>query len=165
MIARRQIVVGLGLLLCAVSGSAHSQTNLGADTRLIMVRHGDRSGSDEMLNATGRARADALVVALEGVPLDAIYSPGIKRNLDTAAPLAAARGISVSRISDGQAARLLPQRIAGQSAIWIGNKGNLAAIWKALGAPGAAPLEYGDLWIVTVSSVGTLRVERRHFGP
>ena len=126
------------------------------------MRHGDRDGED--LNAAGRARARALVAALADLPLDAIYSPGIRRNLDTAAPLAAARGLPVQRRPQENPGPRLAQEAAGRAAIWVGNKGNITAIWESLGLRDPAPLDYGDLAIVRVDAAGRARVEMRRFG-
>jgi histidine phosphatase superfamily protein (branch 1) len=162
MFHRRQF---LAISAAAVLGGCATpgQVAMPADTTLIILRHGDRDA--EELNETGRARAAALVPALASVQIDAIYSPGIKRNLDTAAPLAAARGLTVQRIpTENPAARLMAEG-AGKTIVWIGNKGNLASIWQALGAPDPAPLQYGDLFFVTPARFGSPRVIRQRFGP
>lgn len=159
---RRQAV--LGLITLPLFGCASATgTTIPPGTTLIMVRHADRTGED--LNARGLERAQALVTALQGMPIDRIYSPGIQRNLDTAAPLAADRGLDIMRIPPVNAAPRLMSEGAGQTVIWIGNKGNLAEIWDALGALGEPPLNYGDLFIVTRGRLGTPVVERRRFGP
>jgi len=132
-------------------------------TTLIAVRHADREG--EELTDKGRARAEALMSALQHIKIDAIYAPGIKRNLDTAAPLAKAQGLAVQRIpTENPAARLMAAG-AGKTIVWVGNKGNLQSIWDNLGAPGPAPLQYGDLFIVTPARLGSPIVEHRNFGP
>lgn len=133
------------------------------DTTLIILRHADRAGED--LSDRGLARAQALVAALEGVEIDAIYSPGIQRNLDTAAPLAEARGLTVQRMAAENAASRLMAAGAGQTVVWVGNKGNLQSIWDSIAAPEPPPLEYGDLFIVTRARVGSPLVERRRFDP
>jgi hypothetical protein len=163
MLPRRSFLVltAAALTACAAPG----QVTIPPGTTLIVTRHGDRDGSDEMLNDTGRARAQALVDALKGIPIDAIYSPGIQRNLDTAAPLATARGLTVQRIpAENPAARLMALG-AGKTIVWVGNKGNMQSIWDALGAPEPPPLTYGDLFIVTRARVGSPLVERRRYGP
>jgi len=160
MLTRRIFLLAAVSTLSACAAPGH--VAMPAGTRLIVLRHGDRDGED--LNAAGRARAKALVAALDGVAIDAIYAPGIKRNLDTAAPLARARGLGVQRIpAENPAAQLMAQG-AGKTVVWVGNKGNLQAIWDALGAPEPPPLGYGDLYIVERSDGGRLRVERRRFG-
>jgi len=163
MLFRRQFLALGGTALLAACASGGAQLTIPPGTTLIALRHGDRDG--EALNDKGLARAAALVDALKGMPVDAIYAPGIQRNLDTAAPLAKSRGLSVQRIpAENPAARLMAQG-AGKTIVWVGNKGNLQSIWDALGAPDPAPLQYGDLFIVTRARIGSPRVERRHFGP
>lgn len=73
--------------------------------RLILVRHGETTANvDQLLDTaepgadltdTGRAQAAALVHTLAGVPVDAIYASTLVRTQQTAAPLAAARGLAV----------------------------------------------------------------------
>lgn len=133
---------------------------------LIVVRHGDRDNSlvDE-LNATGRERAGALVGALEGVQVDAIYIPDKKRNRDTAAPLAAERGLQPIVIETTNLADGLLARNNGKSVLWIGNKDNLTELWTELRAENPPPLEYGDLHILQLSGTENPKVTRRRFGP
>lgn len=133
-----------------------------AGTTLVILRHMDRD--DENLNEKGKARAQALIPALNGVKLDAIYSPGIQRNLDSAAPLAKARGLKISRMPAQSPAKRLMAQGGGKSILWMGNKGNLASIWEDLGLPGPPPLQYGDLFIVKADG-GTPTVKRMRFGP
>ncbi|MGR3375502.1 histidine phosphatase family protein [Salipiger abyssi] len=153
-------LVSAALLVgCATGGPVR----LAADTTLYVTRHGDRSGADELLNDRGQARALALVAALEGEPLDAIYSPGIQRNLDTAAPLAQARGLAIERRPQEAPTARLASEAAGRAAIWVGNKGNIAEIWEVLGLPEPAPLEYGDLAVVRTDAQGRVSVARRRY--
>lgn len=162
MLTRRHMLLGLTALpLTGCTGGAGTQVPPG--TTLIILRHADRTGED--LNARGLERARALVGALQGVPIDQIFSPGLTRNLDTAAPLAADRGLTVTRIPPVNAAPRLMAQGAGQTVVWIGNKGNLNEIWADLGAPGDPPLNYGDLFFVTRGPTGRPRVARRRFGP
>lgn len=153
-------LTGAGVLTaCARPGVL----GLAPNTTLIIVRHGDRTG--ENLNAIGRARAQALVGALDGIHVDAIYSPSMQRNLDTAQPLATDRGLQINRLpANGMATRLI-NASAGKTVVWVGNKGNLREIWEALGAGGEPPLNYGDLFIVTANRFGMLHVDRRQHGP
>ncbi|WP_236016525.1 histidine phosphatase family protein [Salipiger abyssi] len=155
----------LGLVSAALlAGCAGGgPVRLAADTTLYITRHGDRSGSDELLNEQGQARARALVAALEGEPLDAIYSPGIQRNLDTAAPLAEARGLTIERRPQEAPTARLASEAAGRAAIWIGNKGNIAEIWEVLGLPEPVGLEYGDLTVLRTDDAGRMSVERRRY--
>lgn len=168
MTVTRRLFLGAGLASLAACGTTtglmgNGPVRLAPGTRLIMVRHADRDGSD--LSALGIARAKALPAALDGIPLDTIYSPGIQRNLDTAAPLAAARGMEIMRIPQERPAPIIARRSRGTSVIWVGNKGNLQSIWDDLDLPGLPPLEYGELFIITADASGALSVDRRSWGP
>ncbi len=132
---------------------------LAPNSRLIVYRHADREGED--LTERGIARAAAFVDALDGVPIEAIYSPGIQRNLDTAAPLARARGVEITRVAVSHIARRIARLSAGRSVVWVGNQGNLREIWDELGLEGPPPLEYGDLFIVETDASGAARIDRR----
>ena len=132
------------------------------NTTLYVVRHGDRL--KENLSEKGQQRARDLVTALEGAPLDFIFSPSIQRNLDTAAPLSEARGLpTLWRAQEFPTARIL-REANGKSAIWVGNKNNIRKIWEDLSLPEPAPLEYGDLHVIRSDAAGNISVERRRFG-
>jgi probable phosphoglycerate mutase len=72
--------------------------------RLLLIRHAETTANAERLLDTappgtdlserGRIQAEELVKALEDVPLDAIYVSDLVRTQQTAAPLAAARGLA-----------------------------------------------------------------------
>jgi len=73
-------------------------------TRLVLVRHAETDASmrgrchgrlDVALSPEGRAQAQALARALEGTALDALYSSPALRTVETARPLAEARGLLV----------------------------------------------------------------------
>ncbi len=157
----RNAIVALFLWAFAAT-SVLAEVAVPPGTTLIILRHSDRTGED--LNAKGIVRSEALVPALAGIGIDAIFSPGIRRNLDTAAPLSTARGLPVQRIPAKNPAAALMAKGGGKTIVWIGNKGNLRSIWADIAAPGPPPLEYGDLFIVTLGN-GALHVDRRRFGP
>jgi len=71
---------------------------------LLLIRHGVTAATARALvgrlpgyhlSDAGRAEAEGLSRRLEGVPVTAIYSSPLERALETAAPLAAARGLDV----------------------------------------------------------------------
>jgi probable phosphomutase (TIGR03848 family) len=73
-------------------------------TRLILIRHGHNDWADKKLagwtpdvhlNEHGRQQAQALVERLAPIKIDAIYSSPLDRTLETAQPLAKARGLKV----------------------------------------------------------------------
>lgn len=156
---RGVLLLGLaGLAACAPISRLRGRS-LAPNSRLIIYRHADRT--DENLTERGIARAAAFAEALDGIPIDAIYSPGITRNLDTAAPLSEARGIPVQRVAVGDIPHRIARLSAGRSIVWIGNRGNLRAIWDQLGLLDPPPLEYGDLHIVTTDAEGAVTIDRR----
>lgn len=74
-------------------------------TTLLLVRHGHTDAAGRRLtghqrgvhlNARGRREAEGLVDRLHGVPVDAIWTSPLERCRETAAPLARARGLSVT---------------------------------------------------------------------
>ena len=73
-------------------------------TALFLIRHGDNDQVGKRLagrtpgvhlNEKGRQQAEELVRMLADVPIQAIYSSPMERAVETAAPLAAARGLEV----------------------------------------------------------------------
>ncbi len=72
--------------------------------RLILVRHGETESNRERLalgredvplNERGRRQAAAVAASLAGVPVAAVYSSPLCRAVETARPLAEARGLEV----------------------------------------------------------------------
>lgn len=159
----RRVFCTLALAGLAAACASPGAVAIPDGTQLIILRHADRAGDD--LNTLGIARSQALVTALEGVRIDAIYARDIQRNLDTAAPLAADRGIGVQVINDMNPTARLMEAGAGRTIVWVGNKDNLKTIWKTLQLPGPPPLDYGDLYIAAPSRFGRPQVDRRRFGP
>lgn len=130
--------------------------------RLIVLRHGERTGED--LNAEGIARSRALPGALAGIPIDGIFAPDKQRNIDTATPLARARGLEVQVIPAVDIARTMFKGRDGQTLVWVGNKDNLEALWEEIHAFGEPPILYGDLFLVSMLGLRAGRIEKRHFG-
>lgn len=156
---RRLFVLGFGPVLagCAV-GAAETYT-LAPSSRLIIFRHADRDS--EELSEHGRRRAIAFVSALDGVQVDAIFAFGMSRNIDTATPLANARGLPVQTLAPRRLTQRLIAESAGRSVVWVGNMGNLTMLWQELALEGSAPVDYGDLHIVESDAAGRIRVTRR----
>jgi broad specificity phosphatase PhoE len=76
-------------------------------TTLYLIRHGENDFMRQHklagwlpgihLNDRGRAQAEALVPLFEGVQLQGLYSSPLERAMETAAPLALARGMTIQR--------------------------------------------------------------------
>jgi probable phosphoglycerate mutase len=76
---------------------------------LLLIRHGlpvrrevDDGIADPELSAAGHAQAQHLAEYLQSEPLDAVYASPLRRAFQTAAPLAATRGLPVV-VADGVA--------------------------------------------------------------
>lgn len=158
---RRQFLISSIAAMAACTRPSGTMS-LAPKSTLVVVRHSDRDG--ENLSIAGKARSHDLVKALESTPLDAIFSPGIKRNIDTATPLATARNLSPQHLPSEAPTRGLITASAGNTVIWVGNKGNIKTIWDDLRLSDPAPLNYGDLHIIRSDAVGAVSIERRHFG-
>ena len=87
--------ITVALIVVAAGCAIVTHSEPGTTTTIILTRHGDRDPLAEELNDQGRLRAAALVEAVAGMNITAIYSPDLKRNLDTAQPLAEHLGIKV----------------------------------------------------------------------
>lgn len=159
---RRILLVGLGLI-AALAACTPPVIDPSARTTVILVRHADRVG--DVLSIKGRARAANLPQALENYRLDAIYSPDIARNLETADPLSQALNLPVTIIPKEGAAAVMSRAHPQGTVVWIGNKGNLRTIWASLNAPGAAPQDYGEIGVVTLQSRGRRDVARLFVAP
>ena len=165
---RRLLLASLALtpLLAACAGGltrmAAGPDEMTMGGTLIVVRHTERTGDD--LNAEGVARAAALAEALGGVEIDGIFAPATQRNIDTAMPLAEAKGLEVQVIPAVDIARTMFKRQPGGTLVWVGNKDNLAALWEEIGAGGEPPILYGEMFIVPMSGLSAGRVERSRFG-
>jgi hypothetical protein len=144
-----------------------THSDLGTTTTIILTRHSDRDPLAEDLNDKGRLRAEALVKAVGDMNITAIYSPGMKRNLETANPLAKHLGIKVQVIgsSKNEVTTTILTRHPGETVIWIGNSTNLKGIYSHLGGEGAPPINYGDLYIVEVKDSGNPVVTKKRYGP
>jgi len=147
------------VLFFTTSANAADTIIMPKGTTLIVLRHADRYEED--LNARGIARAAALPGALAGMAIDKIYSPDLKRNLDTAAPLASERGLTITTRATNNVARGLFTQSPGKTIVWVGNKGNINAIWDDIGAQDPPPLAYGDLFIVRPDASGNPVVTRK----
>ena len=150
-----------------VAGCAIVNHSKPGTTTIILTRHADRDPMATELNDQGRLRAQALVEAVAELNITAIYSPDLKRNLDTARPLAEHLGIEVQIIgsSKHEVSRTILTKHAGEVVIWIGTGGNLTEIYPFLGGEGAPPTGYGDLFIMKLKDSGSPEVIKKRYGP
>lgn len=135
----------------------------GLHGRLIVLRHADRTGP--MLNETGVARAATLPDALADLEIDAVYTTPRQRNIDTATPLAEARGLVVRNLIATGAGKKLLGAHPGESVVWVGNQENLPLLYTELGVAAHPPVQFGEIHLVTFPlGGGQPGVEKRTYG-
>jgi phosphohistidine phosphatase SixA len=144
-----------------------------AATTVILVRHAERpAGADPDLLPEGRARAESLAVALLRTPVDAIIHTQFKRTGQTAAPLAASKGVTPIVLTatgpEAQHAAEVVQRIdalAGKTVVYVGHSNTVPAVIQALGispAPVIADTSYANFFIVTRGAKGPTMLRVRY---
>lgn len=149
-------------VIAGCAGAVYSPP--GTTTTVILLRHAERTPLTAELTERGRARAAALPAAVADLRIDAIYTPNLKRNLDTAAPLARARNLKVRVIEETAIAARLVGENPGKTAVWVGNSDNLEKIYEDLRGDGVPPVGYGDLFILRVPDKGLTTVTRTRYG-
>lgn len=126
------------LLFCAAAVQAAPQT-------VILVRHAEKATEpkdDPVLSAAGAQRAQLLAAALEHARIDHIVVSQFRRTRDTAAPLAARRGITPEIVAAGGdtaahvAAVVEAVRAAEGTVLVVGHSNTVPAVIAALGGAG-----------------------------
>lgn len=127
----------------------------GAPTTLLIVRHADRAGTRDELDAAGVLRARELVRVLERAGISAVYHSNTVRARDTAAPLALALGlIPVERKAtdvSGLVDAILDDH-RGQHVFVVGHSNTVPQLIQAAGGPALPDLEhaeYDQLFVLT----------------
>ena len=143
-------------------------------TTVILVRHAEKASQadDSPLTPAGTERAKELARVLTAVKIDAIYTTQFRRTQDTAAPIAAALGITpvVHNAGPTYAADLAKHILAenrGQTVLVVGHSNSTINLIKALGANDVAPMpesEYDNLYVVTEVGGAATKVVPLRFG-
>ncbi|MGC1522151.1 MAG: phosphoglycerate mutase family protein [Steroidobacteraceae bacterium] len=165
------------LVVCAAAATVWAWATA-SSTAVIVIRHAEKdlsvSATDPPLNAAGMARAELLANMFgEAKPLgrlDAIYVSPALRNRQTAAPLAARLGLTVSVTPaddpEGLARRVLREHRGGRVLI-VGHSDTVPKIVATLsGNPNVPEIdvgEYGTMYIVTVPRIGRANLLRLHY--
>lgn len=155
----------------------------GTTTTVILVRHAERAKElgESALTPEGRQRAQALVAAIGGKEITAIYAPDRGRNRETVQPLATHLGVAITLIPEARLSNTrrfadefvqeVLSKHAGGMVVWVGNKspigiwgGNLKEIYLRLGGTGDAPGKYDDLFIITIPDQGSVQVQKTTYG-
>ena len=158
---------------CAPSGDG--QDGADAVTTVYLVRHAEKTAknigdaTDPALTPDGQARADALATRLAGAGLTHIHSSDTRRTRDTAAPIAAATGLTVGlydpRDLPGMAETL---RATPGTHLVVGHSNTTPQLVEALGGEPGAPIveatEYDRLYTVRLMADGTVDSMLDRFG-
>lgn len=149
---------------------AQADSNPGTSTTVILIRHAERDNFF-IISPEGRKRAKALVDAVGDMGISAIFSPDLKRNLDTVKPLARHLGIEITlvpRISKPNVNKLVDDILSGHNGevvLLVGNgSANLRALHHRLGGTGEGPYSYGDLFIYTISDSKPVKLVKTRYG-
>jgi len=154
------------------------QSAPGTKTTIVLLRHGGRDPSVDRTNppltGRGRKRAAALPSVIDDLGVTAIYCPNLRRNLETAQPLADHLGLKINIISNRRlfdpkklASELLDEFInkhADGVVVWVGNFRNLEEIYKLVDGTGDPPTRYGLICIVTIPDIGPPRIKKITYG-
>jgi hypothetical protein len=156
-------------------------------TTLIFVRHGEKTAepsTDPPLSPAGEARARALVEALRGAGVQAVYATATKRAQMTAAPVAAMARVPVttfgpptdSKTYGEDYVREIMTHHRGHVVLVVGHSNTIPIVLRALGVSdgGAAaatpamstnmPDDYDPMCIVTVPAQGANRLICARYG-
>lgn len=140
-------------------------------TTIILIRHAEKDyGAHPHLTEAGRERAERLVFILENEDIAAIYSTPTFRTLETAEPLAEAKGLTVkkydSRALKGLARRLI-RKYRGRTVVVSGHSNTTPALTNYLTGtedhPRFSELDYTNLYVVTVPAVGPATVTKLRY--
>ena len=154
------------------------QSPPGTKTTIILLRHAGRdiysAEADDPLTWQGRRRAQHLVEVIGDMGVSAIYCTNLRRNRDTAQPLADHLGLKLNLVSQGRlydykklSRDLLNEFLtkhAGGVVVWVGNLRNLEEMYTLLDGTGSPPTEYGDVFIVEIPDVTPPRIKKMRYG-
>lgn len=150
MIRRLFLAITLGFILTACA-----KTTSNTDAVYYLVRHAEKTKdkTDPALTEVGMQRANDLAAFLKDAPLSKIYSSDYKRTRDTAAPIAAMKGLDV-RLYDPRALRGFSETLLQETGhiLVVGHSNTTPELSELLGGESGAPIveatEYDRLYIL-----------------
>ncbi len=159
------------LLVSAAAAGAQARVAVTA----IIVRHAEKAAApadDPPLTEAGEARARALLDAVRDAHVSAVITTQLLRTRSTAAPTAAALGITPEVVTAGGATHAQDvaaaiRKHAGQTVLVVGHSNTVPAIIEALGAKRPPPIcdpKYDDLFVVTIAPDGSAGVVHSSYG-
>ncbi len=135
---------------CSVAASAAAQE------AIFVVRHAERAdqSADARLSIEGERRATSLARTLEAAGITHVFTTDLRRTIDTAAPLAAARHLTPVQVTardvDALAQRVLALADSDRALV-VGHSNTIPALLQRFGVadPGAiADDEYDNIFVV-----------------
>jgi phosphohistidine phosphatase SixA len=134
-------------------------------TTVVLVRHAEKlpDPNDPGLSEEGHAHAQRLAEMLERTGLAAIYVSEARRTQETAAPVAAAAGLTPREVPAEASSRLLRRlkwRHRGDVVLVVGHSNTVPVIADGLGAEIALveAEDYSGLWIISYSRLRGTRI-------
>lgn len=157
------------LVLLAACATARSDVAPGAT--FVLIRHaekGDDDARDPSLSQAGRKRVERLVSRLRDTRLTAVYASNFRRTQQTAAPIAAAHGLTVTTYDPARpaaafAAALRSVHPSG-TVLVVGHSNTIPALAQALCRCDIGPTaesEYGRRITIEVLPDGRATVDDR----
>ena len=147
------------LLLCVAlvaSEAASPDRDASAPTVIYLVRHAEKTDEGSMadLSDQGRERAEVLARMLRDVSLDAVFSTDVPRTKSTVAPVAKAKGLTITHYKPRAAA--LARRLeaaTGQALLVCGHSDTIPQLLGELGTPIEDKIlpGYDDLFVVILT--------------
>lgn len=157
---KRRAVLALGIAL-GVAGCAGRP----APQTIYVIRHFDTAEGvkDARLTPRGEARARSLVRWFSDRPLAAIHVTPFARTRQTAAPVAAAKGLTPINYDWTDGGQLIAAVKAQPGDVLIvGHSNTVPEIVQRFGGTRPAPLvhaDFGDLWIIGDATSERVRIE------
>jgi broad specificity phosphatase PhoE len=162
---------------CATAQPEPEPTPVEGSTTVYLVRHAEKEAGrlddpDPAISAVGQERAKALATRLGQAGIKAIVVTQFKRTEETAAPIAAAIGVtpeivSAGRKGDADSAAAAVLRHRGEKVLIVGHSKTLADIIEALGGPKLAHLcenQYSTLYVMNLPPTGKPKLVTQHYG-
>jgi broad specificity phosphatase PhoE len=158
-----RLIPALLLLVLAACFPVAPQVPLGPSYYVMRHLNTPQGATDPDLTAEGRRMADLLPAWFAGDPPAVIYVSSTKRAQQTAAPLAAALGIT-PKVYDPANTPALVQRVraeTGGAVLVVGHSNTVPDIVEQLGGTRPEPIvhdQFGDIWHIAPVTGSTLKL-------
>lgn len=163
------VILGVAFL----AGAVHAPTLSAQASTVVIVRHGEKMSEtgDPDLSPAGKARAEALKTAMAAFPIQRVFVTEYKRTQQTAAPTAAAFGVTANilpaRTSPAATADSIRKMPAGSAALVAGHSNTVGKVVEALGGPKLYDLcdqEYATIFVVELTPGSPAKLLRLSYG-